>query len=372
MTSTKDKGDVLEQVVAWLHEAPGVTVRHDVRLPMLGSRRNTRQFDVLLTSHIAGHEVRLAVECKNEVGRVGSPKIDSFRGKLEAVGIPPSLGIYVAPHGYTEGALEAARAAGIRALVVQGLSPDRLSLEVAQAFQSVVVLVPEVVALNVVNDLAEPIAEIGEAFLFYDGHGEPAGTVADFVWEAWLGGDLASRLDTTYLTLDLPDGWHNVIDGRRQDIRALGVTVKIVAMVMTFEGEARQAALVGADDGALVRGGMTGTFDPPAGRYRLLAFETEAELKNHLASRGLMHIVHRIKSPRIQFWNTMFWPPSQRVTDIIAERMQAFADGTIPDPRPFSFEQLEGTDLSAAWEPITEEYLAAWREKEYIRDGGSG
>jgi len=142
MTSTKDKGDILERVVAWLQEVPGVMVQRNVRLPMLGSRRNTREIDVLLTSHISGHEVRLAVECKNEEGRIGSPKIDKFRGKLEAVGIPPSLGIYVSPHGYTEGALEAARAAGIRTLVFKGLSADRLSLEVAQAFQSIVVLEP--------------------------------------------------------------------------------------------------------------------------------------------------------------------------------------------------------------------------------------
>jgi len=231
--------------------------------------------------------------------------------------------------------------------------------------------VPEVVGINLVNDLAQPIAEIGETFLFYDESGQPAGTVADFVWEVWLAGDLSPEVGTTYLTLELPDGWHNVIRGQRQDIRALGITVKIVAMVMTLEGEAKRAALVGAEGTRLISQGLTATFGSPAGQYQLLAFETEPALRDYLASRVLLHVVHRIRSPRIQFWNMMFWPPSQRVADIIAERMATYARGEIPDPRPFSFEQLEGTDLSAAWEPITEEYMAAWREREGMGDGGS-
>jgi len=363
MNNTKKKGDILEQVVAWLQEAPGVVVQRDVRLPMIGSRHHRRQFDVLLTSNISGHEVRMAVECKNEGKRVGSPKIDKFRGKLLAAGIPPSLGIYVAPHGYTQGALEAARAAGIRTLVVHGLTPDRLSLEISQALQSLVVLLPEVAEINVVHDVAEPIADIGETFLFYDEHGEPAGTVADFVWEAWSTGALAPQIGTAYLTIEVPEGWHNVIAGEPQSIRAYGVTVNIFAMVMTLDAESTQVALIGAEDGRLVRGGVRGSFGHRAGQYGLQVFGTEAELNDYLTSRELVHLVQYTKSPRIQFWKIMFWPPSQRVADIIAERMGAFERGDIPDPRPFSFEQLEGMDLSAAWEPIADEYLTAWRER---------
>jgi Restriction endonuclease len=371
MATTRDKGNILEQVVAWLHEARGVTVARNVRLPMVGSTRSRREIDVLLTAHVAGHEVRLAIECKNEEGLIGSPKIDKFRGKLEAVGIPPSLGIYVSIHGYTEGALEAARAAGIKALVLEGMSADRLSLEVTEAFQSLVVLVPEVDGVNLVSDLQEPIADIGEAFLFYDQDGEPAGTVADFVWEAWLTGDLAPEIGTTYLQLELPSGWHNVIAGEREGIQGIAVQVKIVAMTLTIEGEASEASLVEVDGGDLTHRGLTATFGAPSGKYRILAFESESALSEHLAAQGLLHVVRRIKSPRIQFWGMMFWPPSQRVADIIAERMAAFARGEIPDPRPFSFEQLEGTDLGAAWEPITEEYMNAWRERERARNGHS-
>jgi hypothetical protein len=369
MATTKNKGDILEQVVAWLHEERGVAVSRNVRLPMLGSTQSRREIDVLLTAYVAGHEVRLAIECKNEAGLIGSPKIDKFRGKLEAVGIPPSLGIYVSIHGYTEGAIEAARAAGIKALVLKGMSADRLSLEVSRAFQSLIVLVPEVEGVNLVSDLTEPIADIGETFLFYDEGGEPAGTVADFVWEAWLKGDLAPEIGTTNLRLELPGGWHNVIANERQDIQAIAVQVKIVAMTLTIEGEATEASLLEADNRDLTHRGLTATFAAPTGKYRILAFESETALSEHLTARGLLHVVRRIKSPRIQFWAMMFWPPSQRVADIIAERMGAFERGEIPDPRPFSFDQLEGTDLGAAWEPIAEEYMNAWRKRETAQNG---
>ncbi len=62
----------------------------------------------------------------------------------------------------------------------------------------------------------------------------------------------------------------------------------------------------------------------------------------------------------------MFWPPSQRVADIIAVQLRLFEESRIPDPRPFSFQQLEGSDLSAAWEPIAGDYLAGLTQSERV------
>lgn len=357
MVSTKEKGDVVEQVVAWLQRTPGVVVQRNVRLPMLGSRRKRRDIDVLLTAYVGGHEVRLAIECKNEDKRIGSPKIDQFVGKLQAVGIPPSLGIYVSASGYTDGALEAARAAGVRPMLIDGLTEDRLSLAVMEAFQSVVVLLPDVVGINLINDLDEQSADMGEAFMFFDAHGQPVGTIPDYVWHAWRTGELEAHVGATFLRLNLPEGWHNVIAGQRQPIRALFVTLEVVALILTFVGAVSRPALVGAETGEIISHGVTATFDPPVGTYQLQTFRTESDLINYFTSHGFLHVAHRIRSPRLRFWNMMFWPPSQRVTDIITERMRAFAEGRISDPRPFSFEQLEGSDLSAAWEPIAQEYL---------------
>jgi len=364
VATTQDKGSIVEKIAAWLYEAPGVIVQRNARLPMLGSQGRTREIDVLLTTYIADHRVQLAIECKNEAGPIGAPRVDAFRGKLEAVGIPPSLGIYISARGYTRGALETARVAGIKALTLEGLSADRLSVEAAQAFRSVVVHLPDVTRVWLANDVEEPIDDVNEAFLFFDKTGQPAGTVQDFVWQAWQTGEMKPQVGRTVLPLEIPGGWYNVIAGRKQTVRFMSVVVDILALVMTDEGEAYVPTLVSTEGEGMVRYGLSATFRPLSGRYRLETFDTEESLHEFLASRGLVHIAHRIRSPRIRFWNTMFWPPSQRVADVIAEQMQAFENGEIPDPRPFSFEQLEGSDLSAVWEPNAEDYLAGLPKEE--------
>lgn len=363
MVTTQDKGEILEQVTAWLHEAPGATVERNVWLPMLGSRRAIREIDILLTTYAAGYPMRLAIECKNEKARIGSPKIDAFRGKLEALGIPPELGIYVSVSGYTEGALEAARAAGIRTLVFEGLSADRLSLEVTQAFQSIVVLLPDVTRVWSDHDIAESIADVNEALLFYDEEERPVGTVQDFVWQAWQLGDLKAEIGSTGFMLEFPEDWHSVVAGQKQYVRRVSARVDILALVLTDEGGARESALI-STEGRDERRSISARFGPAAERYRLETFNSEDNLQNFLMAHGLVHLVHRIRSPRIRFWNMMFWPPSQRVADIIATQMYLFEDGRISDPRPFNFEQLEGRDLSAAWEPIASDYMAGLKQTE--------
>jgi len=358
VAKTNEQGKILEQLVAWLHQEPGVVVQHDVRLATLGGGKRKRQFDVLLTSYVAGHPVRLAIECKNEQGPIGVEKIDAFRGKLEAVGIPPSLGIYVSAGGYTEGALDAARGAGIRPFTFEGLSADRLSQAISNAFQSVVVLLPCVTGFDLTNDNHLPIGSVGEAFLVYDEKGRFVGNIADFVWQAWQTGDLEPRIGTASLRLEIPEGWHSLIEGRHLPIRGLVVRVEILALVMTVEGEARRAAVAAADTGEPVRQVIEATFETPPGLYALRAFRSEDELREYLTSSGLVHLAHRVRSPRINFWNMMYWPPSQRVAETIAEQMRLFSEGRIPDPRPFSFEQIEGHDPANAWEPIADEYLA--------------
>jgi hypothetical protein len=36
--------------------------------------------------------------------------------------------------------------------------------------------------------------------------------------------------------------------------------------------------------------------------------------------------------------------------------MRAFEAGEISDPRPFSFQELEGSNIARAWEPIYKEH----------------
>src|SRR5713101_2183236 len=124
--TSKERGDLLEDVVAALHEFPTIETQKRVFLPVIDSGSvRTREIDVLLLSNVAGYPVRIAIECKNEKDPVGIQRIDEFLGKLNDVGIPPSHAVFVSPVGYTGPALERAAKAGIRTLQLDGLTQDR-------------------------------------------------------------------------------------------------------------------------------------------------------------------------------------------------------------------------------------------------------
>ena len=113
MSEEKQKGDLLEDIVALLHQQEGVKIDKRIKIPAGGaSSKRKREIDVLLTSYVAGYPVKIAIECKNERKKVGSEKIDAFVGKLKDIGIPTQQGIYVSPTGYTKDALDRAKERG--------------------------------------------------------------------------------------------------------------------------------------------------------------------------------------------------------------------------------------------------------------------
>lgn len=124
----KAKGDFLEDVVALLHETPNCKVEKRVRLPVEGDSSDSREIDILLSGIGLGYPIRIAIECKNWAKKIGAPAIDEFLGKLEDVGIPPALGVYVSASGYTRGAVRRAGKSGIRVLEITGLDEERISM----------------------------------------------------------------------------------------------------------------------------------------------------------------------------------------------------------------------------------------------------
>jgi hypothetical protein len=87
-SKNKRKGSILEDVVALLHDDPDVVVQKRVQLPTITHPERTREVDVLITGMMLGRQMKMAIECKNYGTKIGVPKIDEFRGKLEEVGIP--------------------------------------------------------------------------------------------------------------------------------------------------------------------------------------------------------------------------------------------------------------------------------------------
>jgi len=350
------KGKLVEEIVEKMHGTPNVSVQRRVFLDPVGGGSRKREIDVLLTSSVAGYPVRVAIECKNEAKKTGSPQIDAFVGKLQYVGIPTQLGIYVSTGGYTGGAIERAREAGIKTLVLTGLTRDRLSAAVTRAFQSMVYLFAGIVQLRVQNEVSS-VEEFAELCLFYDADGVPRTSFPDIVWQAWVEGSVSSDLGEHELRFEVPEGWHNVVDGEPVPVGALSAVIRVVGLVVTFSGEARQHTLFDAANKKAERWrtdlAFDGSLEPS---YPMKGFEDEGDLREYLEQQEAVRVVGRLRMPRIRL-QAMYWPPSERTTKKIGEIMKAYEAGEIPDPRPLRFDEIEGTDLNAMFEPIWRGHL---------------
>jgi len=353
------KGRLVEEIVEKMHANPNVRVQRGVFLDPVGGGSRKREIDVLLTSDVGGYPVRLAIECKNEAEKIGSPKIDAFVGKLQDVGIPSQLGIYVSVNGYTGGAIERARKAGVRTLVLTGLTKDRLSAAVARAFQSIVYLFAEIVTFQMAGELSS-VDEFAERSIFYDAEGAPRTTFPDMVWRAWVDGSAPSALGEHELRFEIPKGWQSIVDGKTSPVGPLSAVIRVAGFVVTFSGEAQQHSLFDAANKRVERSRTSVSFDgTTAPGYPVRGFETEEELREYLADPEAPRLlVGRLRMPRVRMSAT-YWPPSERTTRKIAELMQAYEAGEIPDPRPFKFDEIEGTNLNTMFESIWRGHPAA-------------
>jgi hypothetical protein len=105
------KWRLYEKVVADTQEKyPDCTVVRDQRVTGVRSGV-TRQIDVWVTGEIAGHEIKLAIECKLYRAKVDIKTVDAFIGFLEDVGA--DKGVLITTTGFTSGAEKRAKAAGI-------------------------------------------------------------------------------------------------------------------------------------------------------------------------------------------------------------------------------------------------------------------
>lgn len=230
IADSKKKGDLLEDLVALIHEAQGVKIEKRVKFPTKDGK-SSREIDVLLTVGVLGYPVRMAFECKNEREKVGVEKIDGFVGKLKDVGIPCVHGIYVSPTGYTSEAMRRAEARGIRLLLFEGLSPDRLEAAVNQAMTSITYVVLEVGNFNVFPFLPDS----AEGHVWSDK--EPADSTAllNWVFNKWIEGEIPEVL-----------GEHQLVI--RTGAGGVAIMVNIVYYVGQLSGTAKRFTLTNAID----------------------------------------------------------------------------------------------------------------------------
>lgn len=365
--SSSIKGHLVEQVVAKMYEWRDVEkVETRVHLPTRGNPKRTREIDVLLTMSPAGHTIQMPIECKNERKPIGAPQIDAFIGKLGDIDFPAQLGIYVSASGYTQDAIERAQEAGVTPLTLSGLTEDRLSSTVFAAFQSLVFAILEVESITISNDSSTNQAE---AFSLYNEDDDFVGYLQDLIWQKWVEGEPSSIIGQYDLQIEVPESWHRIVAGKSEPIRTFEARVQVLGAVITIAGEAQAHALINAVDNTLGKQHVSALF-PPVPSGSVTVFGTEAELNVYLENQGALHVtIGRFRLPRIS-WGHLYWPPSKRVTRKLMGIMQAYASGEISTLPQLERAEVEGTDLSALWEPIWEAYPAYIRQRLMDMNGG--
>lgn len=364
--STVSKGRVLERIAALMHAQSGVTVKNNQFLSPLSGKGRKREIDILLTGTLAGYPVRMAIECKNEKTSIGAPKIDAFIGKLSYLGIPPQYGIYISASGYTTAAIEEAMSVGMKVLTLQGLTDEALFGSIASAFQSIIYLLLQVTRLEICNQMPP---NNFEAFGFYNEDGRLSALLPDFVWQKWLDNKIPTSLGEHEVDLPLPSGLNQMANGKIFAVLKLGAKVRVLGLVVTLEGKAKEYRLVNAENEAVERSLVDVTFDAPNSELPVTTVQSEEELQAFLRRPGAIQLtVGRTKLPRIQN-GAVYWPPSERVAQELQKRWHSFEAGDISDPRLINLQELEGTDLRTIWEPIWEGHPAGAKKADRYGSG---
>ena len=177
--------------------------------------------------------------------------------------------------------------------------------------------------------------------------------VPDFVWYLWATGRIPAQLGRHDVDVPLPERCSNMVGGPCYHVHAVRATVEVVGLVATLVGTAHQHALAQAHDARVDRFKLGVTFNPSQPPSAIRVFPSEDALQAYVEGSAAIRVTHRVKVPRIRF-EMGYWPPSARVLHHVTERMKAFEAGTLPDSRPFTFEDLEGYDIRTAWESIAD------------------
>lgn len=337
--SAKRKGNLLENVVALMHEAPGYKVETRKKLPVtLFQSDNEREFDVLISTNVAGCDVRVAISCKNEKEKVGTQTVSDFVDALGLVGIPTRQGIIVSVAGFTKDALESAAARNIRCLIFAGLTEDRLDQAINEALQSTVYLFLDHSVISLFDEnLSEEMGGVGDFSHFeiiYEidlPSPAPIPTVMNIIWDAWSNQRIPHRI-----------GMHSVvISHKAEEPRwAMFASVFVVGLVASTPGSYSKSILTNAATGAMEKLRVHADFDMPPPKQTLMKFESEEELRRFLGSDKLT-LVHTVSVPRIgsEFG---FWPPTKKVADEIVAKVK---NGEAVNPSDYA-----STNIQDAWD----------------------
>jgi Restriction endonuclease len=349
------KGRLVEKIVQWLYE--GVPNALIVPREFLLNTQGTREWeiDILITFDIKGAKVRVAVECKNEQKPIGKTYMQHFVNKLNAVGIPTSLGLFVSSSRYTSEALKIARKAGVKPLLVDNLTADRLASQVEEVIQSLIFFQATVDAMFMADESTDPFKS-PEEYRLYDERDRYAGMLLDQVWFGWINGGISTQLGKHIVQIDIPKGWYRVGSNRKYEIQAASAVIQVSSLFLDIIGWRMGHSARDANDGRIERLRQESAFELTSGDHVLQTLATQLELEQYLDKKQPAVVSYR-KMPRIRY-GPVYWPPSDRVIHTLREHMGPFELGVMPQLFMGQFEDLEGADVLRAWEPIADEYFS--------------
>ncbi|HEV2913256.1 MAG TPA: restriction endonuclease [Pyrinomonadaceae bacterium] len=355
---SETKKKLVESIAAELHTLPGVQVERNKWLPSLINPEDEREIDVLLTVNPVGYEMRIAIECKNLSRRIEAKDIGEFADKLRQVGVPTQGSVYVSASKYRRGAYTRAKELGIILLRPTGLTADRLAIIVEEAFQSIVFLLAVAAEWTIRNDVPSDVfskVPVEDQHAIYDKNGKLFGMMPDLIWEKWrYDGIPPSTIGEHFVEVDIPSGWHQLIQGKQVPILRATAKVTVWGYVVSISGKLERISLLDAMSESPVKIKVKALFDTSKKRYPVTTFTTEEDFQSFIKQPRVLHIFsNRIRLPRI-LTQLGFWPPSKRAALKLVNLMMAFERGEIPDPRPIDYAQIEGNDLSAVWEEVIE------------------
>jgi len=151
----KQKGKLFELLIGRIEEAkksdPKLSIEVDKNL--LNTESQKRQFDVVLTSDLNGHEFCIAIECKEYTDPIDVTKIESYKSKCERV---PQINkmVFASISGYTKGAILAAKTYGIELINIEELETADIfkwTIPLKFSLQKRFILITQVIARTSFN-----------------------------------------------------------------------------------------------------------------------------------------------------------------------------------------------------------------------------
>jgi hypothetical protein len=338
--SRNDKGIILEQIVAMLHEVDGVKVETNAKLsPKSGDNRKI-EIDVLLTSFVAGYPVRIAIQCKNYEKKITREQIGAFKDSLDDAGIPHQHGIVVSVHGYQSGAVKRAKEIGIKTLILEGLSKTRLTAEIKASFQYFAYLLLVVEKM----EIQSPISSY-YAWFFLDENQKPCGFFTDLIVAKWRNHEIPAELGEYDINLKLPKGWYQFVNDKPITPQLLSAKVRVVAYLAEIEGESQEFKLREADSKEINKHFLKADFDAAKNLIKASKEKpvfSEEELTKLKKMDSKINIEHRIRLPKILHHNNLE-PISKKAWKMIEEKTENLNLKEIAMLTKPTFEDIEGT-----------------------------